>query len=714
MGDSVQNPAWEACLDPLERAARRWGGPVLLAVGIVVCLGLGLYSILSPTRQRAAPLEPDDAYGYIVKAAEVQSCFRQDCAAINDLRLQVVLPVADDEAAFERHRQQHRVISFYTPLYSVLLLAIHKAGLGWEAACLWLQLAGVVFVGLAMAAFLAALWGSGPAGFAMLLLAVTVVMRGSAPSNLATGAAFLTWAFVVRRRGPSPWAVLLGVAAMLALHPIGRLLSFLSIVAYFLFADRSRPARRWIVSAAGLALIAVVFALPLIISHPDLRIAQDPAPQGWTRVRGVVENGIVALKIVTEWIGWDPSLRLREMGGAAGGLILIDFAFLIVAGLATVCRENRPKILILGGLLLLSLPVGFVYVLPHYPAEAFARLSAALAVLVAGAVGQAAWVWVTAALQWLRDAAGGKAGYRLDEQVDTRRVSTTSNDKSWSGGWWFVFVLLTAMVFCRYCASTVPTKIRQIAAVRSAAVTRGDVFLHPPQVEVLRANARPGDRVLYLDETTLYLYLSYGAFDLGAVCLPGLRNTPDEAAWLDKSKNIRFLAGLHPGCVVPMKSGHGLSLRPGAKIDVHSETPLPLSSVRFRLANMGEDATLAIQIPDTLGTTTPVDSVALTVPARSSEWFPIPGQNHRMATRFAVQLARGRGPVYLLGLQDKPDARLNWPWDRGLSITYTVPGYQGKVIHLPFASQALCPSLRRPIDVLDDTGSTILAKVADP
>jgi len=686
----------------MEERIARSGASGLFVLGLIVYLFVHSAFVLVPIFRRAAPVEPDDAYSYIVRAAEVESCFRQDCPALNDLRAQLTLPVANDEAALERFRQYHRVISFYTPLYSVALAVLHTAGLTWESALQTLQVAGLFFVGLAVAVWLYVLWGPGPAGFALLFLAVSPYLHGTPPHVVGTGIALLTWALIVRKRGPSPWGILVGIVLMLSLHPSGRVFAAETVILYFCLADRSRPARRWLVSTLGLLFLATTFVLPLFLSGPELGIAQDPAPQGWSFLQGIRDQVIVATKAITQWIGFDTTYRLREMGGATGGLLLVDFVFLLVLGFATVCLERRKRILIVAALLLPMVIGSLVLMLPHYPAAVFGRVVTPLFVLLVGAIGQVAWACLTYALGWFRSALHGELG------------SPPSGDHALvKNGWRVVLLVLMAIVLCRYSFYSVHTKMARMSRTLSREISRADIVLDPSQCAVLLANAREGDRVLYADEPTLYFFLTYGAFDVGAVYLPAIRGTPDEKTWLDTNKNIRFVATMNPLAEIFPLTRKGLFLKPGEKVEVHSQSTRPLASVLVQLANPGSETILTARVLAPPGSGSEKTSIEIRVPREFTGWLPITRDAEIAAGRFALEVAAGKGPVYLNGIRVESDSKLNWPWDQGISLVYSGFDDEPGSVVASFSSKALCACLNRPLRILTATGSTVLAQVGD-
>lgn len=72
----------------------------LLSFAVMLLLQVNL--TVSPIIARPAPVEPDDAYGYILKAEQMRAdCFLQDCPALNDLRPQLLEQSPDLAIAYQ-------------------------------------------------------------------------------------------------------------------------------------------------------------------------------------------------------------------------------------------------------------------------------------------------------------------------------------------------------------------------------------------------------------------------------------------------------------------------------------------------------------------------------------------------------------------------------------------------------------------------------------
>ena len=89
----------------------RWGKRLLFILGVLLFIFVQLMMVVLPIRNRTAPVESDDAYTYIVKAAQMQGCFLQNCPALNDLRQQRTAPTEKPNMTWIRYREYVRAFS---------------------------------------------------------------------------------------------------------------------------------------------------------------------------------------------------------------------------------------------------------------------------------------------------------------------------------------------------------------------------------------------------------------------------------------------------------------------------------------------------------------------------------------------------------------------------------------------------------------------------
>lgn len=682
---------------PVPPPAAAEEGRGVFTAGLVLYLLLQLAVVFIPIRLTPFPPYLEDAYSYIGKAVQMRRCFRQDCPALLDLRQQVETPAADADVNWQRAREYHRVLYLYHPLHSALLLGLHEIGLDWHRAINLLSIAGALAIAAGIAAFLHLLWGLAPAGIALALLAFAVFpgwhgIHWVVPSNFALGIGFLAWAAILRGGRLARWAPPALILAMLSMHSIGRIYAVATLLLQLALMDR-RDRAAWLSLAAGAAGLALYLALPLLVSRPSFGFLPHTPPADWSWWGGLWGNLAGAWDAGGDWA--------RRFGGGVGLLLLAG------AGLAALDRARWPRVLacgvLFGGLAVAS--VG--YVLPRYPAELFHRTWIPLAVLLAGAVGHAAWRWLGTTRQARRLRLAG-AGPRWrdwlagDFSRDRRRI--------WHGFLGAVLIYTLAANGAIGLAALFD-KTAHMSRWRHLAVDFGQ----PARV---LARLAPGERVLYTHPRPLYVYLSHGGLDHGAVHYPAIEGQQEERQWLAADRNIRY-------AVSPDKGYGGfLRLAPGGSLEVRSPVPRDWARALMLIDNSGGETGLELEIDGR-------PPLALTIPAKFKGWLALraPGE-----TRGQVLVLRRRGKGRLLavrGFRTDGTSRLDWPWESGLVFIHQNPrerttrpagppaaaeyvdsSEEKPVREVSFRAQDLLPDACRSLGVLEDSGGMVAMEVA--
>lgn len=137
-----------------------------------------------PIFERSVLVIQDDSYGHVIKGIQTQTCVLQDCVALEDLRPQLLNPSSNENLAQERHRQYSRIFTYYYPLYSILFAGIHSIGFSPESTYNILAVSGVILTNLAIIYFLYSVWGPGPAGIALGILANSLFLPQLLPQTI--------------------------------------------------------------------------------------------------------------------------------------------------------------------------------------------------------------------------------------------------------------------------------------------------------------------------------------------------------------------------------------------------------------------------------------------------------------------------------------------------------------------------------------------------
>ncbi len=205
---------------------------------MLIYLVVQLRLVLIPILNRSVPVEADDAYTYIIKAAEMERCFSQGCPALVDLRKQLTIPTSNELTTWLRYREYSRAFVVYHPLHSLLMVGLHKTGLTWEAAYNVITVSGVIFIGLAIGYLLYVLWGPVVAGIALAGLSITLFpgqgLHYIVPSNLSLGIAIFTWATIIHQKDRARWIMVAGILAMITMHTTGRLYALIALALFWI------------------------------------------------------------------------------------------------------------------------------------------------------------------------------------------------------------------------------------------------------------------------------------------------------------------------------------------------------------------------------------------------------------------------------------------------------------------------------------------------
>ena len=678
------SPTWQKALESL-----------IFLVGLLLYLVLQTGLVAVPMQHRAVPVETDDAYTYILKAAELRECFTQDCPALNDLRLQLQEPTNDVKNAWIRYREYLRAFVVYHPLHSILLAGLNAAGLTWDQAYNAIVLAGSLLIGFAIAAWLWSLWGRAPAGLALLLLSLSLFpgqgLHYVVPSNLALGIAILAWAVIIQKRSRAIGWVLALLVAMLAMHSTGRLYALVTLGLYYLLADLKKPfwpwrnwitrlsRRQWLLFGLGLLLVALAFLLPILVHRPDMQVRPDPLPPNkmiWDSYR---DQLFQALNILQDWLK-------SQVGWLITGTLL-------VIGLYSTPAERRRVVLIFLVIIGLLLVTSLIFLLPHYPAEAFMRIWIPFAILLTGLIAQAAWSWMIAVAHWF-------AGMRSHKRQPF-------NNPQWilsPYGWNCALLVILGLVFSQLFIIRLQTGSLLIR--ETAKIMTWKQFIQPDTTQPALLLERGCATVLYHDEVPMHYYFSRGALQCGAVYLPAIKGTPLADEWIKQNPDLQYVVAWNPSVESSLITGGStLALHPGDRLQVLDTQSAP---AQLLLENTG---------PSQILTVTPLKgdqpakkyTFKLELPEHSSNWYSLetaPG-----STGWLVQMSETGERVLVKGLRTDPGSELFWPWDSGITMNFISADTQISPREIKFETSALAPTPGQPMRILADGGDILLAEI---
>jgi hypothetical protein len=630
---------------------------------------------------RHGPIEPDDSYGYILKAVQIDDCLLQDCPALTDLREQTKQYTPDFKRADARYRQYHRTIFQFHPLHSAVLHVLHAAGISWEQAYDAVQLAGTVLMGLSVACFLYAIWGPGAAGVALAILSVTFYrghgLHTIVPSNLALMAALAIWAAMVRGIR-NPILIVGGILVMMTMHPIGRIYSGVTLVLYALWLPRPWTHRNLWTLASGVGLLAVWSSLGFVITRPAFSISPFP---GWVENLPLLSTVKGNLQVAYELLQG----MVNNLGGRFSSSLVLMLALLALP------RKRRFTIYSLTIVLAVTTSLGLMHSLPGYYGTLLTRLWIPFNLVLMGAVGFVAWRLCEIALDNLPKLLKSPIG-----SLSNKRYVLSI--RGWTVAAMFAVGLLLAQSF----AAMALNGASFVGWYSRALMRSSDPWFDPVQPKILVRMSKPNHDVLYQEEAQLYYFLSYGALTRGAVYKPGVVGTELENELIEENPNLRHAVGINP-----VYDG-ALRLDGETRVEISSPSGLNAGELSFYLVNRNDaEAELELSVPGESGRRT-----TLTVPAASSVWLKAGkiGEGHPF--RILLRSSKEDGLLFLMGVRKNETQETYWPWNTDMTLHPRGWKYDSdKIIPIRFITSALAPEVPWSVEVVADLGASVLLKL---
>lgn len=668
----------------------RWGKRLLFTIGVLLFTFVQFTMVLLPILNRTVPVETDDAYTYIVKASQMQGCFLQNCPALNDLREQLTTPAETPNMTWIRYREYVRAFSIYHPLHSLILAGLHTAGLSWEVSYNIVEILGSLFLSLAISYWLYRLFGPGPAGVALLLVAFTPFpgqgLHYVVPSNLALGIGMLTWGSLLKRDNRSRRIIVVSTLVLVLMHPIGRLYALLGVLLFVSLNVKQMKRADWQMIGLSLFLIVMAFLLPLIINRPELSFPADPPPPDWNRWTGYYNNSTQAASYITSW--------MRLYGGFLMALLLI---FIGLASLPPF--EQRTRVVSMGVLLGGLLGASLLQVLPRYPAEAFSRVWIPFTIFLTGLIAHGIWGWAAAVVHWIRQALENG----LQDFRDQRWILSMP-------GWAAVLLLVFGLILARNSLNHVLEGQRILRETTTIMINSQASRLDTDQPSVL---LREGcEDVLYMFEVPMHLYFAQGALACGAIYHPALEGTPEETQWIDDNQNLGYVVTWNPTIRASVTTGgNPLVLESGKPLEFYIPGEWTSQQLYIYLENAGRETKLNLSALPSEDTEKRKILKRIAIPANWSGWNAIDITADEVARGFTLEAARGSNEIFLRGIKSDPDAPRNWPWDEGLTLVQRPSNPDLEATEINFNTASLIPYSAWSLTVVEDQGDTVLVKV---
>lgn len=312
-------------MPPTSRRAGPW---VVFALGLAVFLTIRM-NLACQVHPASLNFPLWDTHFYLSKAAQLKECFRQECPALKDLKLQFAAGdhkgvqdrpgsgpdrdglVRGDLPGIPQYLRKfwayHCILHIYHPVQSFAVVTLSQISqVSLEAAYRYFNLFGMMFLTVAVAVFLLSLTDVASAGIALGLLAVAVFpyhgFRTVSPAALSLGFGLLMFVCLTRTKGNPGLPFFILNVLSLGFHKIGLVLSGLAVVygvAYRYPQPFSRSLRSFIPS---FVIMALYFILIHTVQHPALIAGPLVSSPGNHYFLKVIEQLKFITKILLRWL----------------------------------------------------------------------------------------------------------------------------------------------------------------------------------------------------------------------------------------------------------------------------------------------------------------------------------------------------------------------------------------------------------------------------
>jgi len=698
---------------PRNRQCFSW---TILLLGLIIWISVQGYLVLGPLWTRSLPPEVDDSLAYLVRTEEMEECFSQDCLALEDLRQQIYDESKDPEVLWQR-RLATFPFPIYHPFFSAILLFIKKWTLDLVLAYKYLWSLAPILFGIGFACLLSAIWGKPAAGLALVVLAFKVFpgsgLHYVTPANFSMGLSVFVWARIVSRRGDALWTFVFGSIAVMLMHPLGMIYSFISLFLVLLLSGTTHKRRYWIAWFSFFLVMCLASVAPLYLKKP---IVFNPFNylSHFPGIAQLIQNFLSSTVGVLA-----QTVQLKE--GLFGSFSL--FCFLVCFGFFTLTKDQRNIIKVIIVIYCIFLFCALFHSDPTWsPGELVWRICIPLVVILFGAVGKCVCYVFEKGVNIIKGC--------ID---DPNRMKEMSIQNIWP-------ILIFALVL-GYSFDTILSGSEQIFATKQYMQDRMAFNFDSIQPKLLLAEAEPGDRVLYTSTMIMSSYFIHGAMQLGAIYYhPVFLRANIQSKWLQR-KDLRFAVAYNPTVFHPSLEGldeknrcitgpefHFSPLNKPRKYGpIGREGFIPASDfrwiqveikegestdrLRILIRNSGESS--MINIVPVKDNDVPFFQLNLkTIPARWMGWIEFDIDKHTRARRFRIIFPRIEHQLFIGGMVFGDD-KLHWPWAQKAVLTLQAKEFETGKIFLAFDPAFMLPSPlnQQKISVLDDTGSSVLFRI---
>lgn len=673
-------------LQPGQRVGR-WHGTraAWLLFWVVMLLAMGFKSslVISPILERPLPIEADDSFQRIFQAVRNTECLTQQCAALSRLREQR-LALGGAEIMHSDYLVWEgwiRVSVLSDPWASLVIHGLHRLGMTLVDAH---DLLNVLYPPILMGAvgyWLLVLFGPAPAGIALFFLMLMdfpgAGLNAFRPNEFVMALALICWA-EIRRRGVSAARLMcVMIFIMSGWHLIGKLWSIVSLAAYLWHADRWPDRREWVWIFCSIGIVVLAFVLPTLIV-PGVGIPTLDGLLSRSLLGVVTVNLQGVLKYLPHFVEFFKGAEWLVLWIGLGGVAVLRLEW----------QDILYWFVVLGSLLVLSL-IDF----HPAPAHLFARCFVPFAILFLGVIAYGIYdLTIGLVSLWRRI-----WGQRLSSE------NTVMQRVVFAGGFVILCALLDQTVFL-----TRELGVKQGQQIRQKNTERHDFDLPLSQPARLHHPEKRCQNVLYTNLTVLLYYLSYGAYDCGAV-LPG--ESARGMAW--NRENAARIS--HVVAWSPVRSHQGNLRATGSEPVVLEFEEVKDGLVwRLGLKNPGQRSVTVRVMRTDQGTGTLLFETEL-APGWSG-WVTVPNSS-AWAGSLTLTPVEKEATILVTGLRrstvEEKNSELRWPWNQGVSVHMPDAKSKGGRKKVDFSSRSLWKEGQMPMRIVDDHGSAVLAIVGE-
>lgn len=635
---------------------------LLLTISFLVFLIAQVYMTAGPMLSRAAPVEVDDAYSYLIKAEEMRQCSFKTCPALTDLHAQFTAPTTNSDVAYTQIREYHRLFVVYQPLQSLGLVLLSSLGLNYHIAYAAMAITFKVILCTAIALWLRAILGDIGAAAGLLLLAPIVFIGAGihtiVPGTMALAVSLLLWGFILN--GESRPTVLLPVMiAPILLHEIGKIYVGMGLLA-LLFLSLRPYARNVRTSAiGGFLLVGIALLATFAIQQPELRF--DPTefyPGEWNYLGELANSLSSSIGIVNVWL-------------ASFGYSIITI-FLLIVGLLSIPAEKRLKWVTMFVLLLGLLVFGAFYVVPWFGAFTFERAWVPMGILLtatiaAGALKSLSTLWGSIIKQ---------------EEPPTL--------------WFLLWTVSLGLFAFTFTTTYIPFYTRHFELTYENQERRQNLSFDESQPRLV-FDRTAEQRVLYREEIAFYYYIVNGGLAHRAIYYPVAKE-------LDQFENdisdADFVVAQNPVFSLSEDPNLGIVLDDFASLQIMRLDGIPIGQVQLTLEMKGGPVPFTLKwmggaASDRQEIMVEAGSLLLISPDAS-------------AVALLIHLRSG-SQIRITGIKFVTGTTTNWPWQQGVRLELTTN--HGTVTSVDISNDMLGEGLPFDVKVVDDDGYTVLAEV---